>query len=50
LGKSRWFVERSLSWLHQFQKLRTREEKKPSTHEALLLIACAVICHRLLTA
>jgi hypothetical protein len=50
LGKFRWFVERSLSWLHQFKKLGTREEKKPSTHEALLLIACAVICHRLLTA
>jgi transposase len=49
LGKTRWFVERSLSWLHQFHKLRTREEKKPSTHEALMVIACSIICYRLLT-
>ena len=35
MGKTRWFIERSLSWLHQFRKLKTREEKYPSTHEAL---------------
>lgn len=49
LGKTRWFIERSLSWLHQFRKLKTREEKYPSTHEALMLLACSVICHRFLS-
>ena len=48
LGKTRWVVERSLSWLHQFRKLKTREEKRPSNHEALLIIACAIICLRFL--
>jgi transposase len=48
LGTTRWFVERSLSWLHQFRKLKTREEKLPSTHEGLMLIACAIICLRFL--
>jgi transposase len=48
LGKTRWFVERSLAWLHQFRKLEIREERYPTTHEALMLIACSVICHRLL--
>lgn len=48
LGKTRWVVERSLSWLHQFRKLRMREETSGSTHEALLVLACAIIAHRFL--
>jgi len=48
LGKTRWFIERSLAWLHQFRKLKIREEKRPSNHEALMLIACSVICLRFL--
>ena len=48
MGKTRWVVERSLSWLHQYRKLKTREEKDPPNHEALLLIACSLICHRFL--
>ncbi|MBD0395537.1 MAG: transposase [Microcoleus sp. C1-bin4] len=48
LGKSRWVVERSLSWLHQFRKLRMREEVSSSTHEALMLLACAIVAHRFL--
>jgi hypothetical protein len=41
-------VERSLSWLHQFRKLRMREEISSSTHEALMLLACAIVAHRFL--
>jgi transposase len=48
LGRTRWVVERSLAWLHQFRKLKIREEKYPSTHEALMLIACSLICNRFL--
>lgn len=50
LGRTRWVVERTLAWLHQFRKLRSRDEKHPSTHEALLTLACAVICYRFLKA
>jgi transposase len=46
LGRTRWVVERSLSWLHQFRKLRMREETLASTHEALMLLACAIVAHR----
>jgi len=49
LGKTRWFIERTLSWLHQLRKLKIREEKYPSTHEALMLLACSVICQRFLS-
>lgn len=48
LGRTRWVVERTLSWLHQFRKLRLRDERHPSAHEALLLLACGVICLRFL--
>jgi len=41
-------VEGSLSWLQQFRKLRTREETSDATHEALMLLACAIIAHRFL--
>src|ERR1043165_106968 len=49
LGTTRWYIERSLAWLHQFRKLKTREEKYPFAHEALMLVACSVICHRFLS-
>lgn len=48
LGKYRWVVERTLSWLHQFKKLRIREEREPFTHEALLTLGCCLICFRFL--
>jgi hypothetical protein len=43
LGKTRW---RTFSWVHQFRKLQIWEERYPSRHEALMLIAFAVICLR----
>ncbi len=49
LGTTRWYVERTLAWLRQFRKLEIREERHPSTHEALLLLACCIICHRFLS-
>jgi transposase len=48
LGTTRWVIERSLSWLHKFRKLRIRDERYPSVHEALLLLACCAICCRFL--
>lgn len=48
LGKTRWVIERSLSWLHQFRRLRVRYERRADIHEAFLSLGCALICHRTL--
>ncbi len=47
LGVYRWVVERTLAWLHQFRRLRIRWERRPEMHEALMSLACALICWRL---
>src|ERR1035437_2590518 len=39
LGKTRWVVERTISWLHQFRRLRIRFEKRDDIHEAFLSFA-----------
>jgi transposase len=43
LGIYRWVVERTLSWLHQFRRLRIRYERLSEIHEAFLTIGCALI-------
>jgi len=48
LGVYRWVMERTLSWLHQFRRLRIRYERLPEIHEAFLTIGCALICWRFL--
>jgi transposase len=49
LGICRWVVERTISWLHQFRRLRIRYERRADIHMAFLKIGCIVICHRYLT-
>lgn len=44
LGKTRWVVERSIAWLHQFRRLKMRYERLDFVHEAFLSIACSLIC------
>lgn len=44
LGKYRWVVERTLSRLHQFRRLRVRYQRRSDIHEAFLTLACAMIC------
>jgi len=44
LGKSRWFVERTLSWAHQFGRLRLRRDRLPSIHKAFMALTCSLIC------
>lgn len=46
LGVYRWFVEQSLSLLHQFKRLRVRDDRDDTVHEAFMTIACAIICWR----
>jgi transposase len=48
LGRYRWVVERTLSWMHQNRRLRTRYEKRDDTHEAFMELAEAMICWNLL--
>jgi transposase len=48
LGRTRWVVERTLAWLHQFRRLRVRYERLPCIHEAFLSLGCALICWRVL--
>jgi transposase len=43
LGVYRWVVERTLSWLHQYRRLRTRYERRDDIHYALCMLACALI-------
>jgi transposase len=44
LGKTRWVVERTLAWLHQFRRLRIRWERLAQIHHAFLLLGCISIC------
>lgn len=47
LGKMRWIIERTLSWFHQFRRLRIRWERHPQMHQVFLSLAATVICYRL---
>lgn len=47
LGRFRWVVERTLAWLNRFRRLTVRYERRADTHHALLRLACALICMRL---
>jgi transposase len=46
LGELRWYVERTISWLHAFGRLRRRLDRLTEIQEAFLRLACAVICLR----
>jgi transposase len=48
LGVYRWVVERTLSWLHQFRRLRVRYERQADIHQAFLTLGCIIICSRFL--
>lgn len=46
LGKCRWFVERTISWLKQYRRLRIRYERDPTNYLAFITLAIILICHR----
>lgn len=46
LGRHRWGVERTLSWLHRFRRLRIRYDRRAAIHLAFMRIACAIILYR----
>ena len=43
LGRHRWVVERTLSWLSRFRRLRVRYERRLDIHDALVRLGCALI-------
>lgn len=49
LGKLRYVVEQTISHLHQFKRLAIRWERRLDIHDALVSLACTLICHRRLT-
>ena len=46
LGRYRWVVERTLSWLNRFRRLEVRYERRDDIHQAFLELGCALICWR----
>jgi transposase len=48
LGRYRWVVERSLSWLLGCRRLGVRYERRTDLLQGLLHLACALLCCRFL--
>ena len=48
MGRYRWVVERTFSWLHNFRRLSVRYDRLAEVHEAFLSLACALICRNAL--
>lgn len=48
LGVHRWYVERTISWLHSLGRLRRRLDRLVEIQEAFLRIGCAIVCLRFL--
>jgi transposase len=48
LGVYRWFVERTLSWLHSFGRLRRRLDRLTEIQEAFLRLGTSLVCFRFL--
>jgi len=46
LGRERWVIERTFSWLHNHRRLARRYDRRADIHEAFLTIGCALICHQ----
>jgi IS5 family transposase len=50
LGRYRWVVERTLSWLNRFRRLKVRYERRADIHQGFLSLGCAFICLRAFSA
>jgi transposase len=44
LGRYRWAVERTHSWMNRFRRLKIRYERRADIHLAFLHLGCALIC------
>ena len=48
LGRYRWVVERALSWLNRFRRLKVHYDRRSDRHQAFLSLGCALLCWRAL--
>jgi hypothetical protein len=46
LGAFRWYVEQTLALMHQFKRLRIRDDRDDRIHEIFMTLACAIMCWR----
>lgn len=46
LGRHRWKVERSLSWLSCYRRLQVRWERDSARFFTFVLLACALVCFK----
>ncbi len=44
LGRQRWVVERTLSWLNRYRWLKVRYERRADVYQAFLELGCVLIC------
>ncbi len=44
LGRHRWVIERTLSWLNRYRRLTVRYERRAAIHQAFLILGCCLIC------
>ncbi len=48
LGTRRWVSERTISWLHNFRRLRTRYDRRIDIHNGFVALAKSLICFGIL--
>jgi transposase len=46
LGRRRWVIERTMSWLTGYRRLNHRYERNPRNYLAFLGLAAAICCHK----
>ena len=46
LGRRRWVIERTMSWLSGYRRLRPRYERRPRNYLASLGLAAALRCYK----
>ncbi|MFG1754742.1 IS5 family transposase [Streptosporangium sandarakinum] len=46
LGRHRWVIERTISWLFGYRRLSPRYERRPYAYLAFLTLAAAITCHK----
>jgi len=49
LGRHRWVIERTMSWLMRYRRLVRRYDRVATHFTGFVTLACALICHRRLT-
>ncbi|MFF9397054.1 transposase, partial [Streptomyces griseoluteus] len=45
LGRRRWVIERTMSWLAGYRRLSPRYERDPRNYQALLGLAATIRCY-----